>query len=604
MLVVGVSQSGKSSRLAIPILLEHDGPAVVLSAMTDLVSVTAGARQRRGSVSVFDPTHQTGMPSASWTPLRRAYTARGAARQAYVMVNSQPTGAGGDAARWDLAAADLLGPLMHAAARGGYSMRDLLRWVRTENITPAVEVLKAVGQDDLVEALTAVDKDSERLRNSQFFTSRLVLSAYADVDVQDTAGHCSWTPEMLLAGQHTLYLVAGLTDQQRLAPVLLAILDEVREHAFEQASARMAEHGSYFPPGFERLLWLTDEAANVAPMPDLPQFVSTANGRGITTVSLYQDLSQLQRAYGPEGARSVMANHRVQVYLPGQTDPETMLHLERVIGTERRLRESVTRGRDVPTRTESAEQRSIVEPRELRELEPNTAVVVAGADITRVRLRPWYSTPELKALVVDYHEPWYPPPRPPVPMPRASRPLQAVDESAVDPVVAVAVDYLSKHESAELALASVCACGREQGEHAGDKHRGGCPDSGCRRFRAATSPPRNNTLPTPVGTGDLARDLLAAHQARARVADAQPAEVVSYAVIDAAVADGTAERCGRTGGAPVWWQDRWWQNAASGDGMTSDVHEAVAAKLTEMLRRWRECDQRDPDTGEPMEQTG
>src|SRR5439155_5687875 len=79
----GPPQSGKSAGLAVPALLEWDGPAVASSIKTDLIASTRARRRALGSVFVFDPFALSGMPSHTWSPLRGARTWDGALEGAW-----------------------------------------------------------------------------------------------------------------------------------------------------------------------------------------------------------------------------------------------------------------------------------------------------------------------------------------------------------------------------------------------------------------------------------------------------------------------------------------------------------------------------------------
>ena len=69
----GPPQSGKSAGLAVPALLEWDGPAVASSIKTDLLGVTADAAgASSATVFVFDPFGLAGEPSHTWSPLHAA----------------------------------------------------------------------------------------------------------------------------------------------------------------------------------------------------------------------------------------------------------------------------------------------------------------------------------------------------------------------------------------------------------------------------------------------------------------------------------------------------------------------------------------------------
>ena len=81
-IVLGPTQSRKTTGFAIPALLEWEGPVIATSAKTDLLRDTIAARQRRGQVFVYDPTDTTSYQGATWSPLAYCSDWRGAQRTA------------------------------------------------------------------------------------------------------------------------------------------------------------------------------------------------------------------------------------------------------------------------------------------------------------------------------------------------------------------------------------------------------------------------------------------------------------------------------------------------------------------------------------------
>ena len=67
--VVGPTQSGKTSSLAVPAILEWEGPVLAASVKTDLLADTERWRRGLGTVWCFDPAGATGRRSAPWSPL-------------------------------------------------------------------------------------------------------------------------------------------------------------------------------------------------------------------------------------------------------------------------------------------------------------------------------------------------------------------------------------------------------------------------------------------------------------------------------------------------------------------------------------------------------
>ncbi|HET7574127.1 MAG TPA: type IV secretory system conjugative DNA transfer family protein, partial [Solirubrobacterales bacterium] len=108
------TESHKTTGLAIPALLEWQGPVLATSVKSDLLIDTVARRQRLGEVMVFDPALVTGLEPARATPLWGAGTWRGAMRVAHWLAAAARTGAGGlqDADFWYAAAEKLLAPLL------------------------------------------------------------------------------------------------------------------------------------------------------------------------------------------------------------------------------------------------------------------------------------------------------------------------------------------------------------------------------------------------------------------------------------------------------------------------------------------------------------
>ena len=117
----GPPQSGKSSGLAIPALLEWHGPAVASSIKTDLLDATRRRRESLGRAFVFDPFALAGGETHTWSPLTQAVTWDGALEVAWRLACAgevdQRGVDGGDF--WAIAAEQRLAPLLYTAAATG-----------------------------------------------------------------------------------------------------------------------------------------------------------------------------------------------------------------------------------------------------------------------------------------------------------------------------------------------------------------------------------------------------------------------------------------------------------------------------------------------------
>lgn len=413
-LVFGPTRSGKTSAVAVPAILGWDGPVVAASVKSDLLADTIAYRRRCGTVLCFDPTGATGEPSCHWSPLERAATWPGARRAAAGLAEGAKAVAGSlaDGDFWLAAAAKLLAPLLFAAATGGRSMADVVRWVDTGEERAVLDLLETAGVPAALDAAWAHFAREERQRSSVATTAEVVLQPFADLPglagPAAGPGPCGppgayadrlpvappgsrLDPAALVAGSNTLYLCAPAHEQRRLSPLFVAVLHDLVEHVVDTVTATRA-------PLEPSLLLVLDEAANLAPLPDLDALASTASGHGIQLVTVFHDLAQVTARYGPR-APTVANNHRVTLLLPGVTDPTTLEHVSTLVGDEEVVVPTTTWGARVAASTSAAPvRRRLAPPDVLRRLPADRAVVLAGTLLPAlVSLRPWFRDPVLVA---------------------------------------------------------------------------------------------------------------------------------------------------------------------------------------------------------------
>ncbi|MGZ4690867.1 MAG: type IV secretory system conjugative DNA transfer family protein [Acidimicrobiia bacterium] len=129
--VVGPTGCGKTAGFAIPALREWEGPVIATSVKTDLLDASIAARQARGRVWIYDPTHCGDRKSASWSPLSACRTWAGAMRvSAWLCEAAQPrTDSVSDGDYWYSQARKALAPYLYAAAVSDRAMRDVVRWI-------------------------------------------------------------------------------------------------------------------------------------------------------------------------------------------------------------------------------------------------------------------------------------------------------------------------------------------------------------------------------------------------------------------------------------------------------------------------------------------
>ncbi|MGZ4187287.1 MAG: type IV secretory system conjugative DNA transfer family protein [Solirubrobacteraceae bacterium] len=400
----GPPQSGKSSGLAIPALLEWEGPAVASSIKTDLLGVTAARRRRLGTVFVFDPFGLAGEQSNTWSPIRGAATWDGALEVAWRLAAAgevdQRGVDGGDF--WAIAAEQRLAPLLYVAARTGADIDSVVRWAYGQGSRELHEALaRATGEaaDDseltdahaAYDAVRAFESQADRTRSSIEASAQALLRAYRFARVARSARSCEITADRLLDERATLYLIGDAKASKLLRPIFLALLTEVVDRAYERAT--LAGGRLELP-----LLLCLDEAGNVAPLPNLAEIASTAPSHNIQLVSIFHDLAQARARYGRQ-AETVVNSHRARMLLPGVADLETLRYFGGLIGEEEAHDLTRTTGAGGTTRSTARRRRPLLAPEALRQLPDGHALLLYGRLApARVRLRLWFEDRHLRRL--------------------------------------------------------------------------------------------------------------------------------------------------------------------------------------------------------------
>ena len=395
-IVLAPTQTGKTTGLAVPAILEWDGPVLATSVKSDLVRDTFACRRGVGEVRIFDPAAATGLPRAGWTPLAQCGDWEGARRTADRLARAAQASprSGQDGEFWGQAGARFLAPLLYAAALSGRGMDDVTRWIDAEEHEQVLEVLDDDGHEAARNAAIAVWGADDRLRSSLYLTANVALEAYNDPSVLESSRRSELTADWLLDGPaNTAYLCAPVDEQARLRPLFATLVREVVAEVY----ARAARSGQ---PIDRPLLLVLDEAANIAPLPDLDQIASTGAGQGLQLVTVFQDLAQVHQRWGTR-ADTIVNNHRAKLFGPGITCARTLDYLRRVLGDTELRQQSQTSGEHGRrSTTRSSTFRPLAPPNVLRERESGSMLLLYGAlPPAFVQTRPWFADRRLKRLV-------------------------------------------------------------------------------------------------------------------------------------------------------------------------------------------------------------
>ncbi|MFL5792476.1 MAG: type IV secretory system conjugative DNA transfer family protein [Actinomycetota bacterium] len=403
-IALGPTQSQKTSGQVIPAILEWDGPVLAAGVKPDLIGSTIGRRWQKGEVFLYDPAGTTGMEANTWTPLSRCDRWEGAYRMALSLVNaSRLTRADRDAEGMAGDTTNLLAAMLLAAAVGGRSMSDVLRWGQRQDrddISAGIDVANAPAARDAFESIWRLPDET---RSRVYGQVPRVIDAYTDPTVKEASVGTQFTAERLLDGlANTVYVSLPAHEQRRLGPLTMALVQDVIELAFE----RSRDRGAPIDPA---LLVVLDDAASSAPLPQLDLYAANAGGHGVQLVTAFRHLSQMRARYD-DRAEAVFANHRAKIILSGVTDAETLTVLSHLLGDEtiRQLSTPTALARAAKDRGEgdSAAARSAARARgaspaeALGWISPGHGVLLYGhippAPIT---LRPWFRDRQLQAMV-------------------------------------------------------------------------------------------------------------------------------------------------------------------------------------------------------------
>jgi type IV secretion system protein VirD4 len=394
LLVVGPPRSGKTASLVIPNVLAAPGAVVSTSTKSDVLAATWRARDRMGSCWLFDPSGTVAAPPEvgiiRWSPVCASRTWDDALLTSRAIVGAaRPGGRWGEAVHWTERAEALLAPLLHAAALEGADMRTVLGWVLRQQSAKADGILSRHHASVGADVLSGIVATDAREQSGIWSTAASALGAYRSESALAATANPNFDPAALARSGDTVYICAPGRDQQLVAPIVVAFIEQARAGAY--TAHRQGRSG---PP----LVLALDEVTNIAPIPDLPAMVSEGGGQGLSTMACIQDLSQARQRWG-QAADGFLSLFGAKVFLPGIADLATLELVSRLGGEIDVPARSVSRGSRwsrsgrSPTTTWSTHRQRRLPIDAVNQLPAGTALLLEGrAPPTRVTLTPWWTT--------------------------------------------------------------------------------------------------------------------------------------------------------------------------------------------------------------------
>jgi type IV secretion system protein VirD4 len=396
-LVFGPTQSGKSAGVCVPAILEWTGPVVAISIKRDLLDSTAGWRQRKGRVHVYDPSGHTGIPCMKFSPHFFCLDFDPAwriANWASSAIDRGKSRGDSDWGHWRDAAQRLIACSWYAGARLGAPMSEVRAWIDDGSGESLRHALSLVPDVDpvAIEVFQSIQQRPERERGSCYSTTQRIMSVFMEKNVAASSETNEFDPdEFLLDGENTLYMCAPMADMDRLQMLFICLVLKIFERCAEVAQSSTT--GRIPQP----LLAVFDECANTAPIEQLPQYLSTGFSQGITMVTIFQDLSQIRGRYS-ELTETIVNNSRAKLFLSGIADMQTLQLASQLIGQERYRQHTDTWSEGGAGGGQSTYQyRQMVSPDVARQLRPMSALLVYHYLRPSVlTLRPWFRSSVLR----------------------------------------------------------------------------------------------------------------------------------------------------------------------------------------------------------------
>ncbi len=325
-LLLGPPRSGKTSGVIVPAVIAHPGPVVCTSTKPDVLNTTGRARERSGRLWVFDPTGASPADGRQlrWSPVRVSAQWDGALLMARAMSAGARVGHGStNEGHWAKRAQALLAPLLHAAAVDGREMEEVVGWVMAHDIDTAGVILERDTASRLAfGSLLGIHNTEPRERASIFSAAADAMDAYTAEAALNAAQDPNFDPDAFVGSQDTIYIHAPAEQQAAAAPLVCGLLAEIRRATY------LAARQSTLPG---RVLFALDEAANIAPLEELPQIASEGGSQGLLLLAAFQDLSQARARWG-EAADGFLTLFGTKLILPGIADSRTLESVSTALG--------------------------------------------------------------------------------------------------------------------------------------------------------------------------------------------------------------------------------------------------------------------------------
>lgn len=404
-LLVGPPRSGKGVNVLMEPILDAPGPVITTSSRADNYAMTAPLRAKRGPVTLFDPQGLTGKPTTvKWSPITGCEQPQTANQRATSLISAAGLSASGNNSEWRAPAVMIMQTLLHAAAIGGASVDELMRWGNAPaEAKSAVAILKEAEARGVAAVGWAASLESEidgdpRMRGNKWFGVSNAVSGLAVDSVRDALNPRShretFDIDQFIRESGTLYILGTKSGGSSAGPFLVAMMDAITERARQIAAKSVGNRLD--PP----LLLPLDEIANItAAWEGLVQLMADGGGVGITPVPVYQSMAQARNEWGREAGEALFDAATVKIQLGGASNTQDLEVQQKLAGPRKVTRASRSTQSDGSTVSEQTQDTNVLEISDMRRLPFGWSLVFyRNRRPMLVQMRPYWKRKDAKEI--------------------------------------------------------------------------------------------------------------------------------------------------------------------------------------------------------------
>lgn len=335
--IVGPTGAGKSRNFMVGAGVDSPGALVWTTTKAKDADVIIAARQKVGTVYVFDPGQIANYDQEMyWDPTEGALDAMLAISRGIAFAGGI-SNASNDAAKFfQDAAGQVMTRLLMAANLSGGDMRDVLRWAidMARDGTQARDILKRDPRTlDWGETLdTSISGDTRTVANTKMTLAQKIQPLLAPVVMRQlvpSPGALRFDPTAFVHSRDTLVIISD--NNARTGPAIASLATMLLTEVIDVAKweAATADGDMLDPP----LRIVGDEIANVAPLPGLPHMLSDSRGVGVQWVIAFQSLAQLIVRWGQHDAEQILSSLNAILVTGGLMDRDMNKRLSELCGT-------------------------------------------------------------------------------------------------------------------------------------------------------------------------------------------------------------------------------------------------------------------------------